>query len=172
VQRLPISRRILIAIGAFPIRDHYGEPLFNPRHLRRPLDEPRELPGLDLNVPEQLARLERLRYASELIQLPKGNGDIPPYDFGNPTFGPGDSEYLYSLVRQLRPARVVEVGSGNSTRIALAALRVAHDYASADGGRRGEPGHPSRRPVTSGPGAEGCPADRAGSPRAVAGPRA
>lgn len=34
IKFLPITKKILLSIGVFPIRDHYYEPLFNPKHLR------------------------------------------------------------------------------------------------------------------------------------------
>jgi hypothetical protein len=37
-------------------------------------------------------------------------------------YGPGDAETLYAMVRHLRPRRLVEVGSGNSTLISAAAI--------------------------------------------------
>jgi len=45
VASLPISKRIMLSVGVFPIRDHYYEPLFNPRHINKPLSDDRCLPG-------------------------------------------------------------------------------------------------------------------------------
>src|SRR5262245_19794854 len=70
VYRMPVSRRIFNSAGVFPIRDHYYEPMFNPRHLRRPLEEERRLPGVDLNEAGQLALLAQFEYAAELARLP------------------------------------------------------------------------------------------------------
>ena len=56
VHRLPITLGILRRFGVFPIRDHYYEPLFNPAHLQKPLDEDRELSGIDWNVTEAPSR--------------------------------------------------------------------------------------------------------------------
>jgi len=36
----------------------------------------------------------------------------------------GDGEIYYSLVRHLKPARIVEIGSGSSTLLALAAAEA------------------------------------------------
>jgi hypothetical protein len=59
VYRMTVSRAILRAVGVFPIRDHYYEPMFDPRQLARPVSAPssgaRALPGLDLNEAGQLA---------------------------------------------------------------------------------------------------------------------
>jgi hypothetical protein len=41
--------------------------------------------------------------------------DVSPYWY-NPYFGPGDAKALYAIVQLLRPARIMEIGSGNSTK--------------------------------------------------------
>jgi len=104
VQRLPVSRRMLYAVGVFPVRDHYYEPSFHPRHLRQPLDRPRNLPGVDLDAAGQLALLETFRGESELLEFPLR--PPKPHEFGylNRSFGPGDAEYLYLAIRHIRPA--------------------------------------------------------------------
>jgi hypothetical protein len=50
VERFPISRRCLSAVGVFPIVDHYYEPLINFDLLIHPLEQARNLPGVDLNT--------------------------------------------------------------------------------------------------------------------------
>ena len=123
VQRLPVSKRVLFGAGVFPVRDHYYEPLFHPRHLRLPLDWPRVLPGLDLEVPRQLALLETFRYGDELLAFPLEPRAAGEFGFLNRSFGPGDAEILYAVLRHFRPRRMIEIGSGNSTLMAAAALR-------------------------------------------------
>lgn len=114
VWRLPVSRAIFNALGVFPIRDHYYEPLFHPRHLRVPLDQERELPGIDLDVPGQLELLGAFNYAAELDRLPR-SGPPGTYCYDNPNFSAGDAEFLYCAIRHFRPARILEIGSGFST---------------------------------------------------------
>lgn len=126
VYRMKISRAILLKVGVFPIRDHYYEPMFDPRHLRHQLDHVRSLPGIDLDVAGQLALLERFDYAAELDRLPRSPAAGTGFYYDNPNFPPGDSEYLYSIVRLFRPARIVEVGSGFSTLMMLEAIAATH----------------------------------------------
>ena len=118
VYRLPATKALFNAVGVFPIRDHYYEPLFNPRHLRRPLEAERPLPGIDFDLAGQLELLSRLEYRDELQRL--------DYDYDNPNFPPGDSEFLYAAVRHFRPARILEVGSGFSTLMMLRAIEANH----------------------------------------------
>jgi hypothetical protein len=127
VYRMTLSHAILRRVGVFPIRDHYYEPLFNPRHLRRPLEDARLLPGIDMNAGGQLELLRQFRYEAELSAL--GRNSPAGFRFDNPNFGPGDAEFLYSAIRHYRPLRILEVGSGHSTLMmleAIAANRVEH----------------------------------------------
>jgi len=122
VQRMKLSRVIFEAIGVFPIRDHYYEPLFNKAHLRRALSEERSLPGIDLNVAEQLALLGKFRFNEELLALPLEKAGELDFFYHNGAFESGDAEYLYNIIRWYKPRRLVEIGSGHSTRIAARAI--------------------------------------------------
>jgi len=46
------------------------------------------------------------------------------YDIENTWFGSVDAEILYSMVIKFHPCRIIEVGSGYSTSVALAAMTV------------------------------------------------
>ena len=122
VHRLPLCRKILVSVGVFPIRDHYYEPQFNFRSSSRAFSLDRELPGIDWNEREQLAMLELLRTADELEALAKGSGELH-FRFDNPSFGSGDAEYWYQMIRKSKPQRVIEIGSGHSTLMAREAIR-------------------------------------------------
>lgn len=125
-ETLVATTRRLRRLGIFPLRNHYYEPLFDPRQLTAPLDQPRELPGVDLDVPGQLALLEQLTFDAELRASRFGNaGDDPlRFSFGNGMFEAGDAEFLYQFVRARRPGKIVEIGSGHSTRVVRAALEA------------------------------------------------
>lgn len=123
VERFPISRRCLSAAGVFPIVDHYYEPLINFDLLIHPLERPRNLPGIDLNVEGQLELLRQFRYSDELRAFSAPKRDDLTYSFGNGYFDSGDAEFLYNMVRIRRPRRVVEIGSGNSTLLVIEAVK-------------------------------------------------
>ena len=74
LEHMPASRRLLTAIGVMPLRDHYNEPMINPCHLRYPLSDERNLPGINLNVTEQLSVLSKFAYRQELQQFPLTEG--------------------------------------------------------------------------------------------------
>lgn len=62
-------------------------------------------------------------YGADMAALMDPRGNATGYTPGNGYFDSPDAEALYLMIRRLRPARVVEVGAGNSTRITRAAIR-------------------------------------------------
>lgn len=122
LQQLKLSRRLMLKIGVLPVRNHYYEPLLDAGGLSESFP-PRNLPGIDWNIAAQLQRLSAFHYADELRAIPRGGGGSDAtFYFGNQAFDAGDAEYWYSLIRQLKPRRIVEVGSGHSTKMARLAL--------------------------------------------------
>lgn len=105
------------------MRDHYYQPLVNPeKHLTKSLAANRNLPGIDLNIEEQLALLSSFSYNEELLQFPMQKPTSLGYYYKNGSFESGDSEYLYNMIRHIKPALFIEVGSGFSTLIANSAI--------------------------------------------------
>lgn len=123
VDKLPLCRSALMRVGVFPVRDHYYEPQFDHRKARRPFSQERPLPGIDWNVDEQLALLAKLSCAHEIADLPRAKTGALEFHLDNETFESGDAEYWYQLIRWLKPRRIFEVGGGNSTLMAIRALR-------------------------------------------------
>lgn len=103
---------------------HYYSPIPDRRVIARDphrrLDRAdREIPGIDLRREAQLTLLDEL--ASFYEEQPF-SADASPglrYRFRNGFFGPGDGLVLYGMLRKLRPARVIEVGSGWSSALML-----------------------------------------------------
>jgi Methyltransferase domain len=99
---------------------HYYSPVPSIEELRRREDiifgtPPRVIPGIDLNEEGQLALLEQLaRYYDEQPFTPQKVGGRR-YFFENPNYSYGEALVLYAMVRHLRPANIVEVGSGYSS---------------------------------------------------------
>ncbi|MCK4663287.1 MAG: class I SAM-dependent methyltransferase [Bacteroidales bacterium] len=117
-----ISKIIFTKIGVFPIIDHYYEPLFNHKRLKYSLRLDRQLNGIDFNISEQLSLLKKFNYNDELKEI----GNLPEnkltFSFSKGPFGPGDTEYLYNIIRLLKPKKIIEIGSGHSTLITQHAL--------------------------------------------------
>jgi predicted O-methyltransferase YrrM len=124
-RNLPLTKAIMFKIGVFPIIDHYFEPLYNPKHLKRSLRLDRQLPGINWNVKEQLEILDRFQFNDELIKFPieKDNDKIEFCYDGGP-FQSGDAEYLFNMIRLFKPAKIIEIGSGYSTLMAINATKA------------------------------------------------
>jgi predicted O-methyltransferase YrrM len=123
LSRLRLTRAALLRIGLLPVRDHYYEPFIDPRRLRFPLERARYLPGINLNVDGQLRFLSELTFQSELTWLDLPQAGSPEFRLGNQSFESGDAEYLYQLIRRTKPTVLIEIGSGQSTLMAQAAIR-------------------------------------------------
>lgn len=123
MERLPRIRSLLRRIGVFPVRAHYYEPLFDFSQLGKPLGDDRSLPGIDLNIAGQLELLRRFDYVAELSALPVSPVEDGVFCFENGWYGAGDAEFLYSIIRLMKPRRIIEVGSGYSTLAGIEALR-------------------------------------------------
>jgi hypothetical protein len=122
--RLPITTRMLKKVGVFPIRKQYYEPLFNFEDIKKPLSQDRFLPGIDLDIAGQLDFLSRLTYSAELLEMDlaaKGS-DVTAFSMQNPSFGSGDADYLYQFLRAVKPGKLIEIGSGHSTKMARLSL--------------------------------------------------
>jgi predicted O-methyltransferase YrrM len=78
---------------------------------------PRSLPGISLNDAEQLALLEALRGLPP--DFPEQSTADWRFTYDNQFFSMGDADCLQAMIRHVRPARIVEVGSGYSSAAIL-----------------------------------------------------
>lgn len=116
---LPRCRWVLNHTGCFPLLDHYYEPLFRTDRLKGKLATPRSLPGIDFQFSRQIQLLETLAtYSEESSKLPKTEIEPERFHYDNPTYREGDAAFLYAMIRHLKPARIIEIGCGNSTLLA------------------------------------------------------
>jgi len=122
LHRLPFCKSVLLKVGVFPVRNHYYEPQFDYRNKKHPLSQDRSLPGIHWNIDEQLKILGDFTYANELADIPQEKPASLEFYFNNITFESGDAEYWYQLIRFFKPAKIIEVGSGNSTLMAIKAI--------------------------------------------------
>lgn len=123
IDKFPLCKRVLLNIGIFPITNHYYEPIFDTRHLKRPLSDDRDLPGINWNVEEQLQILDSFTFARELNDVPISGTNELTFYMNNGSFISGDAEYWYNIIRLNKPSKIFEIGSGNSTLMAIKAIR-------------------------------------------------
>lgn len=122
IKHFPLNKAAFIRRGVFPIRNHYYEPQFV-FSAAFEADKRRKL-HLDLKEQEQLAFLSTLQYIDELKQFKKEEDGIGrSFYVNNPAFGPGDADMYYLLIRNSKPRRIIEIGSGFSTLAAVEAIR-------------------------------------------------
>lgn len=125
IHKTIFADKIFMNLGVLPIRDQYYQPLINPKkHLKKALQEDRNLPGINFNISCQLNILNSFNYNNELIKFPidKLNSDKPQFYYNNNSFMSGDAEYLYNMIRYFKPQKMIEIGSGASTLISIEAF--------------------------------------------------
>lgn len=121
--RFPLIQKIFKKIGILPIRAHYYEPLCYEEQMRHSLESIRNLPGLNLNEAEQLSLLDEFKYQEELKQYPLTRIMGKAFFYKNNFFEAGDAEIYYNMIRYFKPNKIIEIGSGFSTFMAIDAIK-------------------------------------------------
>ncbi|MFH0918769.1 MAG: class I SAM-dependent methyltransferase [Fibrobacterota bacterium] len=80
---------------------------------------PESLPGIALNEADQRSLLSQIQRYAEAQPFPETKKEDFRYYLDNPYFAYADGIFLYSLLRHFTPRRVIEVGSGFSSRVLL-----------------------------------------------------
>jgi hypothetical protein len=112
--------------AGFHVRNiHFYEPLPDFRAIsREAVLKRREGQAIHWNWPAQREWAEKLSsFADEFVNIRSASANGSTFHFGNEMFGPLDAAVYYATVRALKPARIIEVGSGFSTQIGCIALR-------------------------------------------------
>lgn len=107
--------------------DHFYGPI--PQTSQLPSDfftRRSSLPGVEMRIDGQLAWMSRwLLKEAELRALPAGPSDDPArFTHANLNFNHACANVLYTILRDRRPARMIEVGSGHSTLLTAEALSL------------------------------------------------
>lgn len=106
-----------------------------PKHFYWPIPDLEALAGkdwtasalssaVDLGLPRQVQFLEQnlLRFAHEWNFPESPSREAERFHFNNGYFERVDAEIAYSIVRHFQPAKIIEVGSGNTTKLLAEAL--------------------------------------------------
>lgn len=100
---------------------HFYSPIANAKEIEEGIAhrsyEPSDLVGIDLRLESQRALLKE--FAKLYAELPFTESKQPHlrYYFDNPAYCHSDGICLYSMMRHLRPQRIIEVGSGFSSAL-------------------------------------------------------
>jgi hypothetical protein len=112
---------------------HYYSPIPDTRQLPKQLWAHLRVPlGFDLRVDPALAWLKQLnqRYGQEYNTFPKETADLHQYHLNNSAFPSGDAETLFAILRDLKPRKIIEIGSGYSTLLTCQVIRANRNDAS------------------------------------------
>ena len=128
----PLAAHVMFLLRSHPqLPDRWGHHI-RPIHYYEPLPDFRRITAvaagrrrvsesIDFDLDGQRRSVRRLAsaYRRELEELAASRA----FDFANEYFAGFDAAMYYAIIRDLRPARVIEVGSGMSTRIADLAMQ-------------------------------------------------
>ncbi len=104
---------------------HYYSPIVSVPEAEKQQDriwkdlQAKELPGIDLQSEHQLKLLAELLPLTAGVPFSAEAGSEFRYYFENEMYSYTDGIVLYALLRYLKPARVIEVGSGFSSALML-----------------------------------------------------
>jgi hypothetical protein len=122
--------RIWEASGFHVTPVHFYSPIPNTAELGADVwEKETALPGIDLDESNQLKMLATFRrFQEEYNSFPFEPTDrAGEFYLNNPMFGGTDALALYFMVRHFRPATIIEVGSGFSTRVLVWIRRTAQE---------------------------------------------
>ncbi|HEY3146501.1 MAG TPA: class I SAM-dependent methyltransferase [Dongiaceae bacterium] len=121
-------RRLCFGLDTVLSLDRKG--FFIPYRHARQVEPPKRYPAIEAlfeeAVPEMASALDAIEAVAEELQAIAQDASPPDPRWGQDWFCGLDAAMLYAQIRQHRPARVVEIGCGHSTRFAARAI--------ADGG--------------------------------------
>ena len=126
-KRFPINTNLLKKIGVFPIIDHFYEPFFNHKTLTEDFSKIRNLPSINFREQEQLDLLKSFKFQKDFQSFLDSEANLKTlrsFSITNGSYGAGDAEILFNFLRLKKPSKIIEIGSGNSTKVIEAALKL------------------------------------------------
>ncbi|WP_163852957.1 class I SAM-dependent methyltransferase [Paenibacillus elgii] len=102
---------------------HYYSPLPNLEDIRSREVElftaNEMIPGIALNKEKQLNWLTKLSEFLNQVSFPESKDTNYRYYYNNAFYSHGDAIVLYSMIRKLKPKKIIEIGSGFSSAVIL-----------------------------------------------------
>jgi hypothetical protein len=102
---------------------HYYSPIPSPEELHvlksRIYDTSKTIQGIDLNMGGQILLLDEFRKFYGDLDFSFENSGKHRYYYDNPSFKEPDAIILYSVLRHLKPQKVIEIGSGFTSALML-----------------------------------------------------
>lgn len=126
--------------GFLPVPVHFYSPIPDIKDLekRRVWDQKSEMEGINFNHKNQLVLLKKLgsKYGKECSWPLRATAKEADFFEDNNCFGFGCAAILHSMIREFKPNKVIEIGSGHSSKIISKAIesneRKETDYTIVD----------------------------------------
>jgi hypothetical protein len=117
-----------LKLGCLPMRVHFYSPVPDIEDLRRRniWNTRSRLSGIELREQQQLELLNELglAFGNECVWAHDYDGDDTKFYTNNSGFSFGCAAALHGIIRKVQPRRVIEIGSGSSSRVISAALSL------------------------------------------------
>lgn len=117
--------------GFLPVPAHFYSPIPDIEDLRQRdvWSKVSGLAGIDFRIDGQVSLLREIgvRFGRECDWPQESDGNPETFFLNNPSFSFGCAAAAHGMIRHFKPRRVIEVGSGMSTRVIRAALRKNAD---------------------------------------------
>lgn len=114
--------------GFLPMAVHFHSPVPDLDDLRRRdiWNRRSSMEGIDFNEKAQMTLLARLgkNYGIECKWPLNPTKDVADFYIDNPSFSYGYAAILHSIIREFKPDRIIEIGSGNSSKIIAKAISL------------------------------------------------
>ncbi len=101
---------------------HFYSPIPNKEDIARAISTsrvPEETCGIDFREQQQLALLERLASHYHEVPFPADKTEEFRFAFNNPSYSWSDAIILFCMIREMKPKRIVEIGSGFTSALML-----------------------------------------------------
>jgi len=113
--------------GCLPVLAHFYQPIPDLKDLeeRKVWDKVSELKGIEWKPKEYLKNLKELSVYADECDWPDDPTDDPMQFYtNNASFSYGCASALHSMIRKIKPKRVIEVGSGKSSLVIADAIKA------------------------------------------------
>lgn len=117
VRAYALARRVAERVGLQLVLKTYYSPIPDLSTLpERVWREPDPLRGIEFDLDVQVERLQE-RLSGLIVEFAPTQGGHHAYEELNASYPMPDARLLYAIVRDVRPASIVELGSGQTSRV-------------------------------------------------------
>lgn len=122
-----IGSELCLEKGFLPVPVHFYQPVPDIKELqkRKVWDKVSKLSGIKIDDDQILNNLQTLsKWADECKWELEPGDDKSQFHLNNGCFSYGCASALHSMIREHRPKRIIEVGSGHSSKIIRDAIKL------------------------------------------------